>query len=51
LEAVQGTGETRHAGGREAVTALGKFWKSLTQLREVEQLAEECDRVLSTLDK
>ena len=51
LEAVQGIGETRHAGGREAVTALRRFWKSLPQLCEIEQLAEECDRVLSALDK
>jgi hypothetical protein len=49
LEAVRGLGEGGHREGRQAVREFRYFWRSLAQLREIEQMGEECDHVLAKL--
>jgi hypothetical protein len=51
LAAVRGLGEGGHREGRQAVREFRYFWQSLAQLREIDQMGEECGHVLAKLEK
>jgi hypothetical protein len=54
LEAVRGIGVARYREGQKVVTTLRDYWRSLPQLEDrsgLDQMSQECDRLLAALEK